>query len=71
MDNRLGITVHELASRLGIGRNAAYDLTNSAGFPVLKIGKRTVIPVEPLNRWIETQAAQQNASITRDTGLGA
>ena len=65
---QLGIGVLELARRLDIGRNAAYSLVNSEGFPRLTIGKRIIIPLEPLDRWI---AAQTNVATDRDAGLGA
>lgn len=46
------LSVPELADYLGIGRTLAYQLSRSTNFPTLKIGKRTLIPVEGLNEWL-------------------
>lgn len=50
------MSVVEVASMLGIGRNAAYQLVNRKGFPALRVGNRWVIPVAALERWLEAQA---------------
>ena len=50
----------ELAQYLGIGRNRAYDLVHTEGFPAIKIGpRRIVIPIDSLERWLERQAEKQ------------
>lgn len=49
------LSVEEMAAYLGISRSGAYQLTHQAGFPVLRIGRRVVIPVERLNDWINSQ----------------
>lgn len=48
--------VPEMGSLLGISRAQAYNLANSEGFPAIRIGKRIVIPVDALKRWINEQA---------------
>jgi hypothetical protein len=55
-DNRLTISVPEAGRRIGIARCKAYELTRRPGFPVLKIGKRLLVPVAALERWVEEQA---------------
>ena len=50
---RLTISIEEMAKQLGISRPTAYTLANSEGFPVLKIGKRKVVPVLGLQEWIK------------------
>ncbi|MDP4119588.1 MAG: helix-turn-helix domain-containing protein [Bacillota bacterium] len=60
---RLTISVEEMAKELGISKPTAYMLANSEGFPVLKIGKRKVVPVQGLQEWIKKNSsteAQQN-----------
>jgi excisionase family DNA binding protein len=50
---RLTISIEEMAKQLGIFRPTAYTLANSEGFPVLKIGKRKVVPAQGLQEWIK------------------
>ncbi len=50
---QLSISVKDLARVLGISKPIAYKLANSKGFPVLQIGRRKVIPVKNLEKWLE------------------
>ena len=38
---------------LGISISSAYELLNTEGFPVLKIGNRKVVPKEKFKIWVE------------------
>lgn len=51
--NRLTMTVEEMGKSIGISRVKAYELANSEGFPKIRIGKRIIIPIDSLNRWLE------------------
>ena len=54
---KLTYTVAELAEVLGIGKNAAYDLVASKGFPAIRINeRRIIIPREGLYVWLMGQA---------------
>lgn len=53
---KLALSVDEFAVSLGIGRNKAYEMTQEPGFPTVKLGRRIVIPVEPLKAWLAKQA---------------
>ena len=53
---RLTYTVDELAQVMQIGRNVAYELCHRQGFPAIRIGKRYVIPIAGLHKWLEEQA---------------
>ena len=53
------LTVKDLQSRFQIGRDAAYSLVHSPGFPVLKIGKRYFIPEKKLGEWVEQHTYKQ------------
>ena len=58
-NKKLCMTVKEMSEELGIGINTAYQLSNSKGFPVIRIGERKkLIPVEGLKRWLLKQAKQ-------------
>ena len=43
----------DTAARLGVSRTIVYQLINSDGFPVVKIGGRKLVPVEGLDNWIK------------------
>ena len=58
MNQKLTITVPELATALNIGRNAAYALFHSEGFPAVQIGKRLVIPIESLHEWLRIKGME-------------
>lgn len=47
------ITVYELQEQLQIGRAKAYELVNSKGFPSLRVGRKILVSVEGLKKWIE------------------
>jgi len=53
---KLAYSVPEMATALGIGKNTAYELVNSKGFPALKVGERRIIvPLAGLERWLMEQ----------------
>ena len=53
--NKLTLSVDELAATMGVSRPKAYELVNTPGFPVVRVGRRIRIPVAALERWLETQ----------------
>ncbi len=54
----LCISVSEMAKRLGVCRATAYDLAHSASFyPAIRVGKRVLISVELLSKWLQEQGA--------------
>lgn len=46
------LTVEEVAKRLGIGRNTAYQGVRDGEIPSLRIGGRIVIPAAALERML-------------------
>ncbi len=56
LDKRLCITVPEAAEMLGISRNFAYDLVKQKQLPVVKFGKRLLIPRVALVKMLEQGA---------------
>jgi excisionase family DNA binding protein len=56
---RVTMTVVEAARRLGIGRNQAYEAARRGELPVLRIGKRMVVPVAAFEQMIAVQSRQQ------------
>jgi excisionase family DNA binding protein len=49
-DSRVTISVKEAAKLLGIGRNQAYEAAKRGEIPVIRIGKRVLVPVAALER---------------------
>jgi excisionase family DNA binding protein len=51
--NRLCISVPEAAMMLGISRNHAYELVKQHKLPIIKLGKRLLIPRVALQKMLE------------------
>ena len=51
-EERKTLTVDEAARYLGIGRSAAYDAVNQGDIPVLRIGRRFLVPVVALEKML-------------------
>lgn len=52
------MTRKELAARLGVSMPTADSLINRKGFPVLRVGKRILIPVEAFEKWLNDNAGK-------------
>jgi excisionase family DNA binding protein len=53
MEDRLTLSVEEAARLLGIGRNLCYDRVKTGEIPVIKIGRRLLVPRHALERLLE------------------
>lgn len=53
---RLTVSVTEMARMIGISRPTAYELVQRSDFPVLRIGRRLLIPIKELETWLERNA---------------
>ena len=51
----LAISATEAARILGVSRPTVYQLFHQAGFPVFKVGSRTLVSVDGLRDWIAKQ----------------
>ena len=49
---KLNVTVPEAARLLGIGVTLAYEMAAAGQIPTLRIGRRVLVPLEALMRWI-------------------
>ena len=54
-EKRLCITVPEAAAMLGLSRNFAYELVKQKQLPVVKFGKRLLIPRVALEKMLEKE----------------
>ena len=51
-DERLTLSVPETAKVLGIGRNLCYDRVKTGEIPVIKIGRRLLVPRAALEKFL-------------------
>ena len=50
---KMGLTIEEAAETTGIGRNTLRKLVEWGKLPVLKVGRKTIIRKDALERFIE------------------
>lgn len=55
-ENKLVLNVDEVAAILGVGRTAVYELVHREGFPVIRVGKRYLIPYARFIMWLNGQS---------------
>lgn len=55
----LVLTVKQLAEQMQISLPTAYELTNREGFPVIRVGTKKLIPIEPLKDWLRKEAERK------------
>ena len=53
MQDKLTLSVEEAAKLLGIGRNLCYDKVKTGEIPVIKIGRRLLVPRRALEKLLE------------------
>jgi len=51
----LCVTVDDLCDLLQVSRPTAYSLVHKEGFPVIRLGRRLLIPRAGLERWLNEQ----------------
>lgn len=52
-DLPLFLNAELVAKVLGVSPSSAYELMHEAGFPVLRVGSRMVVPKEQFIRWVQ------------------
>ena len=57
---KLTLTVAETAKCLGIGRNSAYEAIAKGEIPVVKIGKRLLVPKAALEKLLAAGQSRKN-----------
>jgi excisionase family DNA binding protein len=53
MEGKLTLSIEEAAKVLGIGRNLCYDRVKTGEIPVIKIGRRLLVPRRALEKLLE------------------
>lgn len=54
-NGKIGLFYARSGRRIGISKSYMYELARSGKVPVLKLGKRLVIPKEKFVRWINEE----------------
>lgn len=49
---KVTMSVQEMALQMGISLSKAYELTKGSDFPIVRVGKRVLIPVAEFQRWL-------------------
>lgn len=52
-EQKLTLTIEETARLLGIGRNLCYDRVKTGEIPVIKVGRRLLVPRRALEKLLE------------------
>ena len=55
---KLTMSIPEAAKVLGISTSQMYVLARAEGFPSINVGKRILVSVKGLVRWVDQQAGQ-------------
>ncbi len=63
---RLTVTVPEAGRILGISRGQAYEMARTGGIPVVRLGKRLVVPRKKLMAMLEPSGQDGQASNSDD-----
>lgn len=53
--NNKTMTVKEFCAEYGVGINKGYEMINSEGFPMLRVGRKILIIRAKLDGWLEEQ----------------
>lgn len=56
-ENRLALNAAEAAEMLGVSLPTLRQLTHRTDFPAVKLGRRYIIPLAGLQRWLDAQTA--------------
>lgn len=67
-EERLTFTVAETARLLGIARNTAYDRVRTGEIPVLRLGRRLLVPKRALERLLEESSFPQRQASSSSFG---
>ena len=58
--DRATITVPQAARRLGISKNLCYALAAAGQLPVLRLGRRIVVPLSSFEAWLANRGPSPN-----------
>lgn len=61
VSDRMALSMNEFARVMGISRTKAFQMAKVPGFPTVRLGKRMVVPIEQLRKWLEEQSKSKEA----------
>jgi excisionase family DNA binding protein len=72
LEGRITLTVSEAAELLSISRSTAYAAAKSGQLPVLRLGRRLVVPVPALRKLlgVEVLAVESTSLAPRESRIG-
>lgn len=56
------LSVEQMAEELGISRGSAYALVREGKVPVIRVGRRYLVPRQAFERFLECPPAQKTAA---------
>ena len=56
MAEKLAYSAKEAAAALGISLPTFYELSNRADFPCIRVGRRVLLPVDSLKKWLAKES---------------
>ena len=65
-DTKMGLTIEEAAECTGIGRNTMRNLVDWGKLPVLKVGRKTIIRRDTLERFM---AVNQGRNLLNESNV--
>ena len=63
MEQKLTYTAKEAAQAANVSMPTIYAWTKITGFPVVRVGRKVVVPIDAFKRWLEEQAADNGNSV--------
>lgn len=57
---KLAVSVPEAAQMLGVSRQTAYALVNSSDFGAVRIGRKIIVPIAAMERWLNQSKSTGN-----------
>ena len=55
-------SIDEFCNRYGIGRTSAYAEIKARRLPIIKVGKRTLVPADAAEAWLKKLSAHDQAT---------
>ena len=55
----MALNVSQAAARIGVSRPTMYELMNQSGFPVVRVGRRCLIPIRAFDNWLNEKAKEK------------
>lgn len=67
---KLTLTIEQAAKAMQVSRPTMLTLVHQSGFPSFRVGRRWIIPVAGLERWLDAQVEQAQAERKADVQGG-